>query len=266
MKVVFALALLVACATAGTIRQSGGRITNGDVASVGQFPYQVGLALDMGKQSSWCGGTLISHEWIVTAAHCTVDADGVTVYLGATNIKDDNEPGQQRVYVSKSGIFTHEEYDGTTITNDIALIKLPAPIEYNELIQPASLPKKSETYSTFVGDTVVASGWGKDSDSATSVSPVLNYIDTTVISSKTCNRYYLGMITPNMICISGKDGRSTCNGDSGGPLVYQENGENMLIGLTSFGISLGCEVGFPGVFTRITSYLDWIEAKTDLVN
>jgi len=66
-------------------------------------------------------------------------------------------------------------------------------------------------------------------------------------------------------------GGSTCNGDSGGPLILND-GSNTLIGATSFGIAfsfgiaLGCERGWPGVFTRVTSYLDWIEAKTGVVN
>ncbi|XP_058975828.1 brachyurin-like [Musca domestica] len=281
MKAFVALSLFVAVASAGVLppiqqrlplvpvmplEELEGRITNGELAKAGQFPYQVGLSLVFGNQGAWCGGTLISDRWILTAAHCTDGADGVTVYLGAIDIKDDHEKGQQRIYTSKSNIIVHEHWDPNTLSNDISLIKLPVVIEFNDRIQPAALPKMDGHYSTYEGDMVWASGWGKDSDAATSVSPLLRYIEVPVMKLSTCKTYYLGMVTEKMICISSKGGKSTCNGDSGGPLVYKHDGVNTVIGATSFGIALGCEKGWPGVFTRVTSYLDWIAEKSGVVN
>lgn len=117
------------------------------------------------------------------------------------------------------------------------------------------MPKAGQT---FVDKPVVASGWGKPSDSANSISPQLLYVDSTVISSRTCSTYYFGATPSGTLCMSGKDGKSTCNGDSGGPLVYKEGGKNILIGATSFGIALGCEVGWPGVFTATAEFVEWI--------
>lgn len=133
MKVIVALSLCLAVASALPLTELEGRITNGEVAVAGQFPYQVGLSLVFGNSGAWCGGTLISDRWIVTAAHCTDGADGVTVYLGAVNIKDDNEKGQQRIYTSKSNIIVHEGWDASTLTNDLSVIKLPVSIDFNGL-------------------------------------------------------------------------------------------------------------------------------------
>ncbi|KAM7356939.1 brachyurin-like [Cochliomyia hominivorax] len=282
MKSFIALSIFVAVALAGVLppvqdhiplvpvfplEELEGRITNGELAKPGQFPYQAGLSLVFGSSGAWCGGTLISDRWILTAAHCTDGADGVTVYLGAVDIKNENEKGQQRIYTSKSNIVVHANWDPNTLSNDISLIKLPVAIEFNERVQPATLPKKVDgKYSSYEGDMAYASGWGKESDSSTSVAQYLQYIEVPVMKQSTCKTYYLGMITDKMICISTKGNKSTCNGDSGGPLVYNEGKVNYVIGATSFGIALGCEKGWPGVFTRITSYLDWIEEVSGVVN
>jgi secreted trypsin-like serine protease len=49
-------------------------------------------------------------------------------------------------------------------------------------------------------------------------------------------------------------------GDSGGPLVYQINGVYNQVGVVSFGHTSGCELDWPVVYSRVTSYLEWINA------
>ncbi|XP_068142887.1 brachyurin-like [Drosophila tropicalis] len=243
-----------------------GRITNGVIAERNQFPYQVGLMLYVNGGAAWCGGTLISNRWVVTAAHCTDSlTTGVDVYLGAWDRTDKKEDGQQVIFVETKNVIVHENWIAETITNDISLIKLPVPIQFNEHIQPANLPVKSNSYETYNGQSAIASGWGKISDSASGATDLLRWAEVPIISNTGCTPWYFGMIGSTNICIKTTGGTSTCNGDSGGPLVLND-GSNTLIGATSFGIALGCEVGWPGVFTRITSYLDWIEEKTSVVN
>ncbi|KAM8709575.1 hypothetical protein ACLKA7_016390 [Drosophila subpalustris] len=242
-----------------------GRITNGQLAEPGQFPYQVGLLLYVDGGAAWCGGSLISDRWIVTAAHCT-DAltTGVDVYLGAWNRQDKTEKGQQIVFVETKNVIVHENWEPTTLSNDISLIKLPVPIEFNERIQPVKLPVKSDSYNTYAGQQGVASGWGKISDSATGATDKLQFIEVPIMNNSGCSPWFGGVVGDSQICIKTTGGTSTCNGDSGGPLVSAETKE--LIGATSFGIALGCEKGWPGVFTRITSYLDWIEKHSGVTN
>ncbi|XP_017861595.1 PREDICTED: serine proteases 1/2-like [Drosophila arizonae] len=262
MKLFIALTALLATAAAAPME---GRITNGDVARVGQFPYQVGLSIAIGDSAAWCGGSVISKRWILTAAHCTDSADSVTVYVGATKIKEE-EPGQHRIHVEKSGIIVHEHWDPDLVVNDISLIKLPAELEFNDRVRAVTLPKKDGRYSTYADELAIASGWGLDSDKSNAVSPVLRYVEQPIMSAERCKKYWFTLINDNVICMSTKGGKSTCQGDSGGPLVHKEGDISYLIGATSFGLSLGCEKNFPAVFTRITSYLDWIEDHSGVVN
>ncbi|XP_012156724.1 brachyurin-like [Ceratitis capitata] len=244
-----------------------GRITNGQVAVPKQFPYQAGLRLYTPLGASWCGGSVISDRWILTAAHCTVNlTTGVDVYLGAWDRTDATEPNQHIIFVATKNVILHEDYDGDAIVNDISLIKLPFAVEFNDYIQPIALPKKAASYDTYVGKQVIASGWGRISDDAKTVTDKLRWIEVPVLANTACNRYFLGSVKQSNICIKTTGGISTCNGDSGGPLVYNDGEDTVLVGATSFGILFGCQIGWPGVFTRITSYLDWIEQHTGVVN
>lgn len=227
-----------------------GRITRGKAAGQGQFPYQAFLILTEGEQRFIsCGASLISHEWVLTAAHCTLNSIEADVLLGAV---DRRYPEVKHV-VSKQNIFTHVEYDTKTYENDIALIKIPF-TKYSCNIRAVKLPPKRPSYSSYVGESVIASGWGRTSDSPSSSPHILQWAELTIIPNKVCQMSYL--ISPGNICTSTVGGVNICNGDSGGPIVLKDS--EIQIGLTSFG-ARSCIKDVPSVFIRVSSYLEWIK-------
>jgi len=206
-------------------------------------------------------GTIISEDWILTAAHCMDGAGFVDVVMGAHNIRDESETSQVRV--TSTDFFTHESWNTFTLSNDLALIKMPSAIEFTDEIQPVCLPTYTDAEGDFVGETVTLTGWGRPSDSASGISEVLREVDVKTISTEDCHEYY-GIITDKHVCIDSTGGHGSCNGDSGGPMNYHHHGVTETRGITSFGSSTGCETGYPDGYTRVTSYLDWIEKSTGI--
>jgi len=97
----------------------GGRITGGQLAEPNQFPHQVGLLLYVTGGAAWCGGSIISERWVITAAHCTDSlTTGVDVYLGAHDRTNAKEEGQQIIFVERKNVIVHEDWIAETITND----------------------------------------------------------------------------------------------------------------------------------------------------
>ncbi|XP_069688735.1 brachyurin-like isoform X3 [Periplaneta americana] len=232
------------------IRDSGSRITNGQTAVRGQFPWQAAILVDSG----WvCGGSLISVEWVLTAGHCMSTSYIVT--LGAVNYY---EPEEGSAIVSSATSIKHEDYGNG---NDIGLVKIS--VNYNNYISPIRLPSRADQFNTFAGESARISGWGKTSDDEEYISPTLQYVDLTVITNEECNAIY-GTITSGELCASTTGGKGTCNGDNGGALVYAEFGY-IQIGVATFTAGAGCEAGYPAGFTRVTSYLDWIQSHTGII-
>jgi len=101
-------------------RDAESHIINGEAAKKNQFPYQIGMYMD---KRSFCGGSLIAVNWVLTACHCVTGKKIFTVYLGALEITLPNEPGRI-VQETRVGI-PHEKYNPSTVDNDVALVMLP---------------------------------------------------------------------------------------------------------------------------------------------
>lgn len=142
-------------------------------------------------------------------------------------------------------------------TSDIALIRLPEPVEFSDVIKPISF-----ACSAANNVDVIAIGNGKTRDSDMSPPPVLQYTELKTVSRLSCLTSFPFLIFRNsIICVKGEEHKSGCQGDSGGPLITLEHS---LIGVTSFGSPKGCEAGKPMVYTRIAYYKDWIQEVTGL--
>lgn len=218
-------------------------------------PYQVALLMN-GRQG--CGGTLISKDWVLTAAHCLDNAStsSLTVKVGAHRMS-----GNDGQTIRVSQIISHEYWNGANGIRsgyDIGLLKLASPASSE--FTPAKLPSTEiEQNHANVGDYVTVSGWGLTYNQG-SPSDVLREVDLPVISNSSCSSQLNYSIPSSVICGGGTGGVSACNGDSGGPYAVKVAGEFYSIGTVSWGI--GCQGATA--FTRTTSYLDWIKQKTGI--
>jgi chymotrypsin len=162
------------------------------------------------------------------------------------------------VNIVSTEIKVHEDYDGEKIINDVGLIKLPEAVTLNDVIKPVTLPSKADASNTFIGETARVSGWGLTNGYDDEISDVLNYVDVKVISNQECEEDF-GSLLSSILCTSGDEYTGSCRGDSGGPLVI----DDVQIGVVSFGTNL-CLPAFPSGFSRVTSFLDWIETNSDV--
>ncbi|CAG4951014.1 unnamed protein product [Parnassius apollo] len=235
------------------------RIVGGVVAPVNAHPYLAGLIITFVNiaGTSACGSSLISANRLVTAAHCwyhSLQANQFVVVLGSQYLFY----GGTRI--ATSTVITHPQYSPSTLVNDIAVIYLPTSVFFSASIQPIALPSGTQLWDSFTGEWATAAGYGKTNDQQTgvSVSSVVSHVILQVITVQQCQAVFGSWATANNICTNGAGGVGICGGDSGGPLVVYRNGQNILVGISSFVANIGCQLGYPSAFTRVTSFYSFI--------
>lgn len=230
--------------------KSGKRIVGGTKTFIKDHPWQVALIID----GSLCGGSIIGHRWVLTAAHCipgNIQPKDVRHKSGATLLRSEGS------WKDIEKVIVHKGYNPQTYENDIALIKLRRP-PIGKVIPLAKKNQKIE-----IGQDLEVTGWGAIGE-GDDISEHLLKADVPFVSNKTCNakEIYNGIISSGMMCAGHKSGGvDACQGDSGGPLVLKDDsGDAILVGVVSWGEGCARKLKY-GVYTSVSVYRDWIKSN-----
>lgn len=248
------------------------KIVGGQVAQPGAFPWQVSLDASWVAdqyRAHFCGGTIYSATWIVTAAHCVESMSPKDIIVSAGT----NKLGVGAVRRNVNRIIVRSDYDKKTQNNDIALLELfgaPLPLEGAAPMRAIALRTKGDAVlvdgdeganGTKTGSWLSVTGWGATTEGGEQVRD-LRFVDVPFVSTDVCNRglAYDGAITASMLC-AGKTAKDSCQGDSGGPLTVTQGGATKLAGVVSWGY--GCaQPNKVGVYTDVSKFEAWIRACT----
>lgn len=237
------------------------KIIGGKISTKTQWPWAAGL---IKKEFSpydglFCGASLISPQWLVTAAHCVIDEDQ-TSFDVTLNRPDLSKATGERISIDQ--IIIHPNFNNITLDNDLALIRLQHPTA-----QPF-IPILSRFSPLTQTDTqAIALGWGTLSAANEIYPRRLREVDLSIINKQLCVSTQPD-VNDNMLCAGDELGeKDTCLGDSGGPLIAFDPVSQSwrLIGITSWGV--GCaQQGAYGIYTHLKNYISFISNNICSVN
>lgn len=242
------------------------RIVGGAEAPIGRYPYMVNI-VRLNSKKHVCGGSVISPNLILTAAHCGLPK---LVEIGRYDI--DSDESAEVVEFEVKDRHTHPLLNADTYSHDIALLELMEWIDV-EKFPPVTLHAAQNYTELIEGDSLTALGWGLMDYSSPSLKPgVLHEVALSYITNEACANDYgypIAWIEDNMMCTWEKD-KDACLGDSGGPLVLKggdnTSDQDVQVGVISWGYKCA-EDFYPGVYARIgdPGVGDWINAMICLI-
>lgn len=224
-------------------------IIAGEIANPKRFPYYVRLEFD---GIFGCGGSLITDEFVLTAAHCASEMDTTTgtVVVGGHNYS----AGVTR---SVTGIFIHNAYDGLlSVANDIALLKIE-PLPSNRNFTKIKYQSNRNFLKVNDSATVIGMGLTETGEEAEQ----LKQVELKILDEATCDETYLGGIHRKSMLCAGDSGEDSCQGDSGGPLIVlgETPEEDIQVGVVSWGEECASQEK-PGVYADVAYLQSWIDS------
>lgn len=259
------------------------KITGGETAELGEFPWMalLGYQQTQIKYIEYlCGGTLITENFVLTAAHCLkVGPNHKLVHVRFGEHDLNSQPDCHYIHeryicaddpvdVPVHSFFIHDEYDSHSLKNDIALVRLTKSVTFTDYVLPICLPfNRNLENRDLTGQKLTISGWGKTDSRKLGGSPVLQFASVYVWEHQTCNRVVPPEVQPiiySQLCANGKNKEDACKGDSGGPLSnstfdIDDELRNYQIGIVSFASTMTCGLeDLPPIYTRVDRYLQWI--------
>ncbi|XP_018533858.1 serine protease 33 [Lates calcarifer] len=238
------------------------RIVGGMDAADGHWPWQVDV--QRGTDGHICGGSIITENWILSAAHCFPNPSDVSSYIIYAGRYQLNGFNQHQSSHRVSQVVIPYGYVEPHSGMDLALVQLSSPVTWSDHVRPVCLPASGTLFPS--GMLCTVTGWGNIRDDVPLQGVgTLQEVQVPIVSQSSCQEMYQTNPTEqvdilyDMICAGYQEGgKDSCQGDSGGPLVCQMvNGTWVQAGVVSFG--LGCaHTNRPGVYTRLTSYSSFI--------
>ncbi|KAK0418452.1 hypothetical protein QR680_013565 [Steinernema hermaphroditum] len=251
------------------VLNSSNLVFGGQRAQAGQFPQQAFLSYASKKGGYYiCGATLLSTTHAVTAGHCTVDMTSpAEIMVGGTNVRDRRSGNAQWRNIHRVTTYRQYNPDDRRIRKDIGIVEFNPPVSLNRDVKLTKVV--ADDSQLLRSQTAFISGYGAYTyrgDQSVSSENLL-WAEVGLLSFDQCQQRWR-ILDPdrNQIC-AGSQGRGTGPGDSGGPIQVKYNGELYQVGLTSFGSAnpydaMYNQQRFPPVFTRLSSYCDFIQTTT----
>ncbi|XP_047989851.1 uncharacterized protein LOC125229114 [Leguminivora glycinivorella] len=247
-----------------------GRIERGRATDLHQLPWTVRLAINprlKGLHSpDYCGGTIISSRYVLTAAHCLhntfKDISQLEVFLAeydTNTYPEDCITGNGKkdcihnIVKKVEHVIIHKDYNDTYLQNDVALLRLSSDIPYTDFIRPICLP--SQDIADVNGENIIIAGWGLDGKKETNLKQAAN---VNYVSNVKCKEQY-SYKDDSMFCSIGDHGEDICHGDSGGPLMVLSENKYFLSGVVSG--KRGdheCGSSVSSLFNNVFFHKDWI--------